>query len=102
MKKRIIVMLLAGIMVLGSGSVAFAAENYIENNKPLRTSIESDKNEEELQGLGSTIVYLTLWASHRNYHTSYTRTVIRQGKKYTVTYIAAPRENCTYCKIKSY
>lgn len=102
MKKRIIVMVLAGIMVLGSGSVVFASENYIEDNKFLGTRIESDENREELQSLDGGIVYLTLWVSHRNYHTSYTKTVIRQGKKYTVTYIAAPRENCKYCKIKSY
>lgn len=46
-----------------------------------------------------TIIQLTAKASHIALHTSYTRTVHRQGIKHVVKYVALPKSQCPFCKL---
>lgn len=95
---------------LSFSSLTFAETNLPSSqNQLIETHSDSDNDDTseeniEPQSLSAiiTTAKLSMWASHLNYHRSYTRTVVRQGKKYVVRYKAAPRSKCWYCKIKSY
>lgn len=105
--KKIICLIIVSTFFLSFSSLTFAETNLPSSqNQLIETHNHNDTSEENIEpesaSVGKTIVGLSMWASHRNYHTSYTRTVVRQGKKYVVRYKAAPRSKCWYCKIKSY
>ncbi len=48
------------------------------------------------------VIYLTLKESHNNAHRSYTRYVVKQGKRTKVKYIAMPKSKYPVCKMKDY
>lgn len=104
MKKLLIIPMLL-LTLLSSSSVTFAdtENNHVDNNTIVHTHYDDSEEYADRSVTGvMTVVKLSAWMSHRNYHTSYTKTVVRQGQKYTVKYEAAPRSSCWYCKFKSY
>ena len=97
MKKLLSVIMVVTLLVAMS-SFSYASSNNATPSVSECTEHSDHDQEVSPNSLWGTIVYLSIKASHYNAHTSYTRTVIRQGKKYTITYKALPKKGCPLCK----
>lgn len=87
-----------------ASSKAYTEDIHLEEHFTHYSSREKeDQKNQSTSSLGPAFLFvkLTMWASHRNYHTSYTRTVYKQGRKHIVKYVAAPMEGCKNCEIKA-
>lgn len=101
--KKLVSFLIVISLLFSMSISAFAHEDCILNN-----NTQTSDDEEVVTSTPAksspiiTVIMMTAWQSHKNYHTSYERVVIRQGKKHIIRYKAYPKSTCIYCKVKDY
>ena len=107
MKKTKTIVCFILMLVFISTTFSYAADDsvYLYDNKYPESSEQQNTridNNQELQGYIVEIVMLSMKWSHYCYHHSYTRYSTRNGKRYKITYVAAPKSKCWLCKAKQY
>lgn len=88
MKRKLTCLLLGFCMLFSAGGVIYASNGGHQEDR-----------EEKQAGELYQVIKLSAYASHVALHTSYTRTVHRQGIKHIVKYEALPKSQCPFCKL---